>query len=57
LRLSVKTVETHRQRIKEKLHLHDGAELQHREAVFHAIGRERQNGVGAGARGGVGQLF
>jgi DNA-binding NarL/FixJ family response regulator len=44
LHLSVKTVETHRQRIKEKLHLQSGAELQHRAAVFHATGRGAQNG-------------
>jgi DNA-binding NarL/FixJ family response regulator len=43
LRLSVKTVETHRQRIKEKLHLQDGAELQHRAAVFHVRGRSGAN--------------
>ena len=30
LGVSVKTVETHRQRIKEKLHLKDCAELNHR---------------------------
>jgi DNA-binding NarL/FixJ family response regulator len=36
LRLSVKTIETHRQRIKEKLRLRNGVELQHRATVFHA---------------------
>ena len=36
MRLSVKTVETHQKRIKEKLHLRDGAELQHRATIFHA---------------------
>lgn len=35
LRLSVKTIETHRQRIKEKLKLRNGVELQHRAVVFH----------------------
>jgi DNA-binding NarL/FixJ family response regulator len=34
LRLSVKTVETHRQRIKEKLGLATGAELQRRAVLF-----------------------
>ena len=41
LHLSVKTVETHRQRIKEKLHLRNGSELQHRAVVFQAV----QNGA------------
>lgn len=36
LRLSVKTVETHRQHIKEKLGLTDGAALQRRAALFEA---------------------
>lgn len=40
LHLSVKTVESHRQRIKEKLHLSSGSELQHRAVVFQA-GRNR----------------
>lgn len=35
LHVSVKTVETHRQRIKEKLHLRDGCELQKRAVLFH----------------------
>ena len=35
LRVSVKTVETHRQRIKEKLHLRDGCDLQKRAVLFH----------------------
>ncbi len=34
LYLSVKTVETHRQRIKDKLHLPNGAELQRRAVLF-----------------------
>jgi DNA-binding NarL/FixJ family response regulator len=38
LRLSIKTVETHRQRIKEKLHLRNGIELLHRATIFHAAG-------------------
>lgn len=33
--LSVKTVETHRERIKEKLRLANGSELQQRAALFH----------------------
>jgi DNA-binding NarL/FixJ family response regulator len=33
LGVSAKTIETHRQRIKEKLHLHSGAELQQRAAL------------------------
>jgi DNA-binding NarL/FixJ family response regulator len=35
LHVSVKTVETHRQRIKEKLHLRDGCDLQRRAVLFH----------------------
>jgi len=35
LSVSVKTVETHRQRIKEKLHVTSGAELQRRAVLFH----------------------
>lgn len=35
LRVSVKTVETHRQRIKDKLHLKDGSDLQRRAVLFH----------------------
>ena len=34
LSLSVKTVETHRQRIKEKLHVQNGAELHRRAVLF-----------------------
>ena len=37
MRLSVKTVETHQKRIKEKLHLRDGAELQRRATIFHTV--------------------
>lgn len=36
LRVSVKTIETHRQRIKEKLQLANGTELQRRAVLFHA---------------------
>ncbi len=36
LRLSIKTIETHRQRIKEKLQLANGTELQRRAVLFHA---------------------
>lgn len=36
LRISVKTIETHRQRIKEKLQLANGTELQRRAVLFHA---------------------
>jgi DNA-binding NarL/FixJ family response regulator len=36
LSVSLKTVETHRQRIKEKLRLRSGVDLQHRAAVFDA---------------------
>jgi hypothetical protein len=57
LRLSVKTVETHRQRIKEKLRLQDGAELQHRAVIFHALGRAANKGLGTDARGISRQLF
>ena len=57
LRLSVKTVETHRQRIKEKLRLQDGAELLHRAVVFHAVGRSGNNGVSRDARMDLRQLF
>lgn len=35
LKVSVKTVETHRQRIKDKLHLKDGVDLQRRAVLFH----------------------
>ena len=35
LRLSIKTIETHRQRIKEKLQLTSGTELQRRAVLFH----------------------
>jgi DNA-binding NarL/FixJ family response regulator len=35
LHVSVKTVETHRQRIKEKLHLRDGCDLQRRAVLSH----------------------
>ena len=35
LKVSVKTVETHRQRIKEKLRLKDGTDLQRRAVLFH----------------------
>jgi DNA-binding NarL/FixJ family response regulator len=35
LSVSVKTIETHRQRIKEKLHVTSGAELQRRAVLFH----------------------
>ncbi len=38
LSLSVKTVETHRQRIKEKLHVQNASEL-HRRAVLSQTGR------------------
>lgn len=42
LHLSVKTVETHRERIKEKLHLSNGADLQRRAILFHgANGADR----------------
>jgi DNA-binding NarL/FixJ family response regulator len=56
LRLSVKTVETHRQRIKEKLRLHDGAELQHRATVFQAVVRGANNGLGRDAPRGLRQF-
>lgn len=36
LRLSVKTIHTHRQRIKEKLHVANGTELQRRAVLFHS---------------------
>ncbi len=36
LRLSVKTVETHQKRIKEKLDLRDGAALQRKATIFYA---------------------
>ena len=36
MRVSVKTVETHQKRIREKLHLRDGAELQRQATIFHA---------------------
>ena len=43
LRLSVKTVETHRQRIKMKLHYRDGKELQHHAVLFQS-GRDTEAG-------------
>ncbi len=36
LRVSVKTIETHRQRIKEKMHFRDGTELHRQAVLFHA---------------------
>jgi len=57
LRLSVKTVETHQQRIKEKLRLQTGAELQHRAVVFHALGSVGNSGVGGNARMGLRQVY
>lgn len=45
LRLSVKTVETHRQRIKGKLHYRDGLELQRNAVLF-------QSGSGGEQAGG-----
>lgn len=41
LHVSPKTIETHRQRIKSKLHLHSGAELQQRAALYHSGHRRR----------------
>lgn len=35
LNVSIKTVETHRQRIREKLHLANGNELQRRAVLYH----------------------
>lgn len=41
LRLSVKTVETHRERMKEKLHVSSGAELQ-RRAILYQVGHDAE---------------
>lgn len=49
LRVSVKTVETHRQRIEEKLGLADGVALQRRAALFEAGQEAAHNGLGTGA--------
>jgi DNA-binding NarL/FixJ family response regulator len=38
--LSVKTVETHRERIKEKLRLPNGTELQRRAVLYHGTGKQ-----------------
>jgi len=57
LRLSVKTVETHQQRIKEKLRLQTGAELQHRAVVSHALGSVGNSGVGGNARMSLRQVY
>ncbi|MEO7318275.1 MAG: response regulator transcription factor [Chthoniobacteraceae bacterium] len=40
LRVSVKTVETHRQRIRGKLHLATGTELQRRAVLYHGANGE-----------------
>jgi DNA-binding NarL/FixJ family response regulator len=42
--LSVKTVETHRQRIKGKLHLADGMELQRRAVLYVEAARDPHSG-------------
>jgi DNA-binding NarL/FixJ family response regulator len=47
LRLSVKTVDTHRKRIKEKLGLTDGAALQRRAALFEARQEAAHHGLGS----------
>jgi DNA-binding NarL/FixJ family response regulator len=47
LQLSVKTIETHRQRIKQKLDLTNGAELTHRAAEWMLENvRQREKGQG-----------
>lgn len=57
LRLSIKTVETHRQRIKEKLRLQTGAELQHRAVVFHALGSGGKSGISGSGQMDLRQMF
>jgi DNA-binding CsgD family transcriptional regulator len=43
----VKTVDTHRKRIKEKLGLTDGAALQRRAALFEARQEAAHHGLGS----------
>lgn len=51
LRLSVKTVETHRHHIKEKLGLPDGAALLRRAALFEARQEAARDGAGGAGSG------
>jgi DNA-binding NarL/FixJ family response regulator len=58
LHISSKTVETHRHRIKAKLHLHSGADLQRRAMLFcHALSPLSGNGISFGFGAATAEAF